>query len=207
MRFRAWLVGSSALLLGGGAFGEALYDNTTTDTGLKLTLTGDIWADDIHMTRGGIVDQFQVGFDANGATQLTIRIYDNNASDTFYPGQNSTQIWFQHFVIDPNFSGVLPLDIAPTYLDPDLWFSVDFDHFSAAMWLYDPPETGDSHDVLLKGSSSSWTGSAPRAYFEPGMNNFYLKISGPGVPAPGTVAMVGALGIGAVRRRRRTSRA
>ncbi len=203
MCIRALLFGAAIVGISGAAFGETLYDNTTTDTGKTATLSGDVWADDIHMVgTGGLVDQIMFGFDSNGSTEVTVSIYDNTASDNWYPGQNAGQLWIDTYTIDPNFSGVMTLDINPLYLDPDIWFTVQFDHFEGAMWLYNPPTTGTSDEVLLKGNGSGWTGSAPRAYFEPGMNNFYVKIGGPGVPAPGTLGVLGVCGLFVGRRRR-----
>lgn len=197
----AWLFASATLCVGNAAQATAFYDNTGNPTGSNAVLSGNTWADDLHMTSGGSVRLVEFGYVAAGATQATICFYDNDATNSIYPGDGAQLLFLDTVVLDPQSSGLASLVVDPALVLPQhVWFTIKFNSFSGAVPLYDPPLAGSSADVLVRADGSLWNGSAPQSYFREA-NNFEVRI-GTEIPTPGSLSILGgALLLGSRRRR------
>jgi len=169
----------SLLILAAPAAGETVYDNTATYTSFNGFLSGAEWADDVHLTKGGDVDQIQFGYISNGSTQATIRFYTNDAGNSSVP-VTGTQFHTEVVAIPGGgASGLKVVDLStPVTVPADMWMSIQFNGSSGTMRLYDPPVVGTSNNNLVVHVPSGWAADA----FGPGRNNFQFGLriqSGP----------------------------
>lgn len=187
----AWLAAIVTLGVCGVARATSLYDNTVNDTGQSAVLSGNTWADDIHMSSGGLVRLVEFGYVANYATQATISFYTNDAANSIFPGDGAQLLLLRVVAIEPESSGlgVLLLD-PPVELPQHMWYAIRFNNFNGAVPLFDPPVIGTSNDVVVRGNGSFWNGTAPRNYFGAGHNNFEIRI-GLDIPTPGSLTLLG----------------
>lgn len=187
----AWLFVGATLCVSGVAQATALYDNTVNPTGYNATLSGNTWADDLHLTSSGLARSLEFGYIANGSFSATVSLYGNDATNSIWPGNGAPLLYTTIVFIDPNSSGIAVHVIDPPLpVGEDVWFSIKFSGFSAAVPLYNPPFDGTSDDVLVRGSGSLWDGSAPANYFGVGRNNFQVRI-GTEIPTPGSACLFG----------------
>jgi hypothetical protein len=168
-----------------------LYDNTVNDTGQTAVLSGNAWADDLHLPAAGMARQAEFGYVAGGATQATICFYENDATNSIFPGGGAPLLFLQVVPLDPQSSGLGTILFDPPLALPQhVWYSIKFNSFNGAVPLFDPPVIGTSDDVLVRGDGASWNGTAPHNYFGTGRNNFEIRIA-PEIPSPGSLGLVG----------------
>jgi hypothetical protein len=210
-----WLIAAAASAITcSSASGIVLYDNTTNFSGQLATLSGNQWADDLHMQQGFIVNEIVFGYDANGAgsgpgaTAATIRFYANDASNSIWPGGGAPLLFERTVTFGSQSDGLFTLVLSQAVqLPKNVWFSIKFNHFNGSIPLYESATFGSSDDVLVRGSGSFWNGSAPAAYFPAGRNTFPIRRGYLEAPAPGAAAsLIGAstLLMGFRPRRRKT---
>lgn len=160
--------------LGAPAVGSVVYSNTSNWTSSNGILTGSEWADDLHLTAGGDMSEFQFGYISNGATQATIRFYVNDAVNSILPvtgGEFHTEIVS---IPGGGSSGLKTVSLAsPVAVPEHLWMSIQFNGSSAAMPLYHPPTEGWSDSAMVIHVSSGWGGDV----FGSGRNSFQFSIT------------------------------
>ena len=191
MYFRgAWLFALTTLCVNSATRATALYDNTVNDTGQTAVLSGNVWADDLHLSSAGVAKVVEFGYVAGGANHATISFYENDAANSIWPGNGAQLIFSQGVPLDPQSSGlgILVLD-PPVQLPQDVWYAISFDSFNGAVPLFQPPFDGTSNDVLVRGDGLLWNGSAPQNYFGIGKNNFEVRI-GTEIPTPGSICLL-----------------
>src|SRR5690606_10091694 len=106
---------------------------------------GSEWADDLHLTKGGDVDQVSFGFLSNGSTQATIRLYVNDATNSILPTSGAALHTEVVSIPGGGSSGLKVVDLAaPVTVPAHVWLSVQFNGSSGAMPLHHPPTVGSS---------------------------------------------------------------
>ncbi len=217
MSFRgAWLFATATVAIAcSSAPAQTVYDNTTNLSGAMVSLGGNQWADDLHMTQSKVINEIVFGYDANGsgmgngATAATIGIYANDATNSIWPGGGAPLIDKFTVPLSPQSSGLYTLLLDPAdaiQVAKNAWISISFNHFAGSVLLADPPTIGSSFDVLVRSTSSStWNGSGPASYLPAGSNNFAVRLGFLEAPAPGAAAsLLGAsFMLGGARPRRR----
>ena len=177
--------------------GTIVYDNTVNTDFSTGVLSGFELADDLHMTSGGNMTAFQIGVISNGSSQVTVRFYTNDATDSIWPGNGSVLLHTEFVALTAAEFGLKTVNLAAAVAVPqDLWMSVQYNSTSGSARLFDPPVVGTSHnDVVIFGVN---IGADPSDPFGNGRSSIQASVE---IPEPSTLALA-LIGLFAHCRRR-----
>lgn len=189
----------------GPAYGITTYDNSV-NFNLRTYQPGQAnveMADDLHMERAGNLVSLHFayyhGFAGGGTITATVTVYDNDPTNSIYPGNGANLL--ATYVI-PNLPrrrisliGVRFDPPEPLPVPQDIWMGVSFDDPSTYAVLCDPPVVGTSDDIFSQnppGGLYYFNGSPPANFW------WAVQMDGPGVlviqpPTPGRAGVTNTI--------------
>jgi hypothetical protein len=152
---------------------EVVYDNTLSWTFSNGVLSGAEWADDVHLTAGGMMSSFTFGYISNGSSQATVRFYVNDAANSQKPVAGTHFYAKTVGIPGGGSSGLMTVTVSPPVpVGQDLWMSIQFNAGSGAIQLHNPPVIGSSNaNMCVHVPSGTWGN-----VFGSGKNSFQFAI-------------------------------
>lgn len=108
-------------------------------------------ADDLHLTAGGLMTAFVVGYysEAQGfQTHMTVTFYENVSNDRGVGKLVAGPYTATNLPLGPRLRRFNLPDSLHAFVGSELWCSVQFNTFDAGVIFSDPPTTGSSHDLF-----------------------------------------------------------
>ena len=124
--------------------------------------------DDLHMTSGGWLCSFDVGYN-NGTSapvDVTVTFYETDDEDA-----PPTAVVGGPFLLEdmPTGVNIVHVEVEPgvAELPAHVWMAVSFSLSNVTLLIYDPPTVGTSHDwfYLIPPGGYYWFGGSPTANF------------------------------------------
>lgn len=173
-----------------------VYENVAVGPNNLTFSAGTEIADDLHMTMGGQLASFSFQYQGTGATSASVRFYPNDAGNTINPVPGNLIAEFTGISLPGGgASGVRTVTVVGGPILPEhVWMSVEFGSpFGGNMRQANVASVGSSNPAQM--AFPQFGGSRTNL-------GFNLPLTVEIVPAPGALGLLGAAGIGLVRRRR-----